>query len=380
MKILLVANYLPDRQQSMQRFATMLRDGLRARGHKVRVVHPRPRLSRRTGRGVLMAPQTSVISKWLAYIDKFVLFPRTLRRAAKWAELVHICDHSNAMYVAEFSRKPHLVTCHDLLAVRGALGESTDCPATFTGKVLQGWILRSLQRARMVACVSSVTRSDLLRLAPEMENRSCVVLSGVTPTVHALSHEESARRLQENSASVGRRPFLLNVGSNLSRKNRDGALRIFKKVSQRFDCDLVFAGDPLSPELKQLKSEIGLNGNVLEVPRPSDATLEALYSSAFALLYPTKFEGFGWPAIEAQLCGCPVVSSKSTSIPEVVGDAALLRAPEDEEGFAADVLTLTDESLRQQIIARGFQNVKRFTSERMVNDYIEIYQRLCAPN
>ena len=380
MKILLVANYLPDRQQSMQRFATMLRDGLRSCGHKVRVVHPRPVLSRRVGRGVPTTPGMAVLSKWLAYIDKFVLFPRTLRRAAKWADVVHICDHSNAMYVSELSRKPHLVTCHDLLAVRGALGENTDCPATFTGKILQRWILRSLRRAQMVVCVSSVTRSDLLRLAPETEERSCVVLSGVTPNVHALSHEESARRLRENAASVGKRPFLLNVGSNLSRKNRDGALRIFKRVSQRFDCDLVFAGDPLSPELKQLKSEISLNGNVLEVPHPSDATLEALYSSAFALLYPTKFEGFGWPAIEAQLCGCPVVSSQSTSIPEVVGDAALLRAPDDEEGFATDVLTLTDENLRQRLIARGFQNVKRFTSERMVNDYLEIYQKLCAPN
>jgi glycosyltransferase involved in cell wall biosynthesis len=395
MKILLVANYLPDRQRSMQRFTAMLRDGLRACGHEVRVVHPRPVLSRRVGRGVLTAPGRSPTSsrrgedtapyrafarKWLAYFDKFILFPRALRRAAKWADVVHICDHSNAMYVAQLAGKPHLVTCHDLLAVRGALGESTDCPATPAGKILQRWILRSLRRAQMVVCVSSATRADLLRLAGvQIDLRSCVVLSGVTPTMHPLSREESTRRLMEIPSSLGQRPFLLNVGSNLGRKNRDGALRIFKMISQQFDCDLVFAGDALSPELKQLKSEIGLNGNVLEVPGPTDAILEALYSNAFALLYPTKFEGFGWPAIEAQICGCPVVSSQSTSIPEVVGDSGLLRAPEDEEGFAADVLTLTDERLRQQFIARGFENVKRFTTERMVGDYIKIYQKLCVP-
>ena len=380
MKIILVANFPPDRQQSMQRFATMLRDGLRARGRKVRVVHPRAVLSRRAGRNA-EGPSSAFASKWLAYLDKFVLFPRTLKKAARWADVVHICDHSNAMYVAQLVGKPHLVTCHDLLAVRGALGEKTDCPATWAGKILQRWILRSLRQAQMVACVSSATRADLLRLGgTQLEKRSSVVLSGVTPAVHLVSPGDAARRLKETSAMVGRRPFLLNVGSNLSRKNRDGALRIFKMVSQRFDCDLVFAGEPLSAELKQLKSEIGLNGNVLEVPRPSDATLEALYSSAFALLYPTKFEGFGWPAIEAQICGCPVVSSRSTSIPEVVGEAALLRAPDDEEGFAADVLTLTDESFRQQLIARGFQNVKRFTSERMVDDYIKLYQKLCAQN
>ena len=381
MKILLIANFLPDRQRSMQRFAVMLRDGLRAHGHKVRVIHPRPVLSRKLRIRVLTQSQKSFISKWLAYLDKFILFPRTLRRAVKWADVVHVCDHSNAMYVADLGGKPHLVTCHDLLAVRGALGENTDCPATLTGKILQHWILRSLRRASMVVCVSSATRADLLRLAgKQMEDRSCVVMPGVTPSMHPLTSEEAVRRLAEVPMAPGSRPFLLNVGSNLSRKNRDGTLRIFKKISRQFDCDLVFAGDPLSPELKQLKSDIGLNGNVLEVPHPSDATLEALYSHAFALLYPTKFEGFGWPAIEAQTCGCPVVASQSTSIPEVVGESALLRAPEDEEGFANAVLTLTDDDLRRQFITRGLENVKRFTVERMANDYIRIYQELCARN
>ncbi|HWN95585.1 MAG TPA: glycosyltransferase family 1 protein [Methylomirabilota bacterium] len=369
MKILLVSNYFPDRQHSMQRFATMLRDGLRARGHEVRVLRPRPVFTRAS---LLKGKQR----KWLAYLDKFIVFPRVLRKASRWADVVHICDHSNAMYVAHLASKPHVVTCHDLLAVRGALGESTDCPATFTGKFLQRWILRSLRRAQMVTCVSSATRADLLRIGGgSLQSRSCVILLGVAATLTGSSHLFPG----EPPLKPGR-AFLLNVGSNLRRKNRDGALRIFKQVGQQFDCDLVFAGEPLSPELKQLKNEIGLNGNVIEVPRPSDAMLKTLYSNAFALLYPTKYEGFGWPAIEAQQCGCPVVSSRSTSIPEVVGDSALLRAPDDEEGFAADVLKLTDATVRQQLIARGFENVKRFTPERMVNDYIEAYQKVCARN
>jgi glycosyltransferase involved in cell wall biosynthesis len=372
MKILLVGNYLPDRQHSMQRFATMLRDGLRARGHEVRLMQPRPAFGRTKGPGALR--------KWLAYIDKYFLFPRSLRRAARDVDVVHICDHSNAMYVTAMGEKPCVITCHDLLAVRGALGENTDCPASFTGKLLQRWILRNLKRARMVACVSSATRDDLLRLAgEEIAARSCVVMLGVAGTLERKDGAETEALL----GSLPRertRPFLLNVGSNLRRKNRDGALRIFKKVSEQFDCDLVFAGEPLSDELKQVKKDIGLNGRVIEVPRPSDAMLEALYNNAFALLYPTKYEGFGWPAIEAQTCGCPVVSSKSTSIPEVVGDSALLRAPEDEQGFVTDVLSLTDAALRQQFVTRGFENVKRFTADRMVNDYLELYQKICARN
>jgi glycosyltransferase involved in cell wall biosynthesis len=372
MKILLVGNYLPDRQRSMQRFAAMLRDGLGAAGHEVRLIRPRPRLgrSRRFGGSA---------RKWLAYGDKYLVLPQALRRAVMWADVVHICDHSNSMYVAHLRGKPHVVTCHDLLAVRGALGEETDCPATLTGKILQRWIFRSLCRAQMVACVSTATRADLIRLAgPQIEERSSVIMLGVVPTFSAVERTQAHARLASLCGIKPGRPFLLNVGSNLRRKNREGALRIFKRVSQQLDCDLVFAGDPLSKELRQLKSEIGLNGNVIEVPRPTDATLEALYSTAFALLYPTRFEGFGWPAIEAQTCGCPVVSSNSTSLPEVVGTAALLRAPEDEEGFATDVLRLTEPMTRNQLIVRGFENVKRFTPERMVNDYIQLYQKVCA--
>lgn len=374
MKILLVGNYLPDRQRSMQRFAAMLRDGLRASGHEVRLIRPRPRLGRTKtfGRGA---------RKWLGYGDKYLILPGALRRAVAWADVVHICDHSNAMYVAHLRGKPHVITCHDLLAVRGALGEETDCPATFAGKILQRWILRSLRAAQMVACVSGATRSDLLRLAgPQMEERSCVIMLSVVPTLSAVERNEARARLASLCGIRLGRPFLLNVGSNLRRKNREGALRIFKRVARELDCDLVFAGDPLSKELRQLKTEIGLNGTVIEVPRPSDAALEALYSAAFALLYPTKFEGFGWPAIEAQTCGCPVVCSNSTSLPEVVGGAALLRAPDDEEGFAGDVLSLTESTTRSQLIVRGFENVRRFAPERMVNDYIQLYQKVCAQN
>ncbi|HTD67067.1 MAG TPA: glycosyltransferase, partial [Candidatus Limnocylindria bacterium] len=264
MKILLVGNYIPDNQRSMQRFATMLHEGLIARGHEVRRIQPAPTFGR--------AKWLSCgLLKWLAYIDKFVVFRPSLRRAASWANVVHICDHSNAMYATALRNKPHVVTCHDLLAVRGALGENTDCPASFTGKILQRWILRSLKRAQRVVCISTATQRDLIRLAGgEMKTRSSVVMLGVAPTLARRNGENADALAEDFPALESGRPFLLNVGSNLRRKNRDGVLRIFKKVSEQFDCDLVFAGEALSDELKRVKKEIALNGRVIEVPHPSD--------------------------------------------------------------------------------------------------------------
>jgi len=122
MRILLVGNYLPDGSQSMQRYAAMLQEGFTAAGHEVRLSRP----SARAGK---------VGGKWADYFDKFVLFPRELRRAAEWADVVQICDHSNAIYVKYLESRPHVVTCHDMLAVRSALASF---PATRPDGVAAG--------------------------------------------------------------------------------------------------------------------------------------------------------------------------------------------------------------------------------------------------
>src|SRR5580698_8919978 len=105
MRILLIANYLPDAQQSMQRFASLLKTGFEKAGHEVRTLRP----SVRAGR---LAWNESGI-KWFGYIDKLIFFPRVLRKALDWAQIVHICDHSNSPYVKYLEGRPYVVTCHD---------------------------------------------------------------------------------------------------------------------------------------------------------------------------------------------------------------------------------------------------------------------------
>src|SRR5207245_1558115 len=154
--VLLIGHYPLDRQQSMQRFGTMMLRGLNASGIAAKLIAPQPFFGKFRGAG----------GKWLGYIDKFVLFPRQLRASLtkERPSIVHICDHSNAMYGGSAAQTPVVVTCHDLLAVRGALGEETNCPASVTGKILQRWILRCLRRAKVVACVSQATEADARRL------------------------------------------------------------------------------------------------------------------------------------------------------------------------------------------------------------------------
>src|SRR5947207_12506490 len=167
--VLLIGNFPPDQQQSMQRFSEMMLRELRGLGIAAELTRPEAYFAR------LVRAQLVFLRKWSVYIDKFIIFPRRLRKL-HGVELVHICDHSNAFYAKHFPNVPVVVTCHDLLAVRGALGEETDCPASSTGKILQRWILAALRRVTAVVCVSRATETDAVRLLGTKEKGSSITV------------------------------------------------------------------------------------------------------------------------------------------------------------------------------------------------------------
>jgi len=372
--VLLIGNYPADQQQSMQRFARMMLDGLAAAGVPAELIAPQPCLG-------LIQIAGPFVAKWLGYIDKFLFFPWQLRRKLSGPfSIVHICDHSNAMYSANARSRPVVVTCHDLLAVRGALGEETDCPASFAGKYLQRWITAGLERATAVACVSRATLRDAERVIRQKDGRPQLHLIPLgTNYPYQKQPDDLARsRISEVERLDPGRPFILHVGSNLRMKNREGILRIFGLTTNDWNGQLVFAGEKLTPELRSLGQQLGIMEQVVEIAGPNNELLEALYSRAIALLYPSRFEGFGWPIIEAQACGCPVICSNREPMSEVGGEAALTHDVEDEAAFARSVLRLTDPVERQRWSEKSLRNAKRFETESMIARYIELYRSLGA--
>ena len=366
----------------MLRFGQMLRAGLSGQGIATEIVAPAAILGR-------WLPTWSGAGKWLAYFDKYILFPLRLRwrvRALPGGAIVHICDHSNAVYVPAAASAGHrvVVTCHDLGAVRGALGEDTDCPATATGRILQRWIARSLGRADMIACVSSATRRDVDRLIRRPDGSrpdTRLVLNGLNAPYHPLAAEAADARLREIPGFDPGAPFVLNVGSSLRRKNRDAVLRIFAQAQAAWpEARLVFAGEALPASSVELMDQLGVAQRVTQVGGPSNAVLEALYSRAFALLFPSRFEGFGWPAIEAQACGCPVLSSDAGSLAEVVGQSGFVRPPGAEAEFASELIRMArDPAARAEWVRRGWDNVGRFDPETMLGRHAALYAELLQP-
>lgn len=378
MRVLLIANYAADAQQSMLRFAAMLQSGLPASGLEVETLAP----ARVFGRP---AAAYTGVGKWLAYLDKYVLFPWKLRRRARRLgrdAVVHICDHSNAMYVpaAGSAGAPVLVTCHDLGAVRGALGEATDCPASWMGRRLQRWIARSLGGADLIACVSGATLDDVRRLIRTPAGdppRARLVPMGLNAPFRALPPAEAEARLRVFEGLDLAQPYVLNVGSSLRRKNREAVLRIFAAARDRFAGQLIFAGELLPPELVRLAADLGVGDRVMQMAEPSHDVLEALYSRAFALLFPSRFEGFGWPVIEAQACGCPVLCSGAGALAEVAGEGAFVAPADEDAAFVAELLRLQDEpGARKAWIAKGTANLARFRAGAMLDRYAGLYADL----
>ena len=372
--VLLIGNYSADQQQSMQRFNTMMLQGLNAAGIDAELIKPQPLLGKFRAAG-------RFIEKWLGYIDKYVFFPFHLcRKLAVRPEIVHVCDHSNAVYVKRCAGARVLVTCHDLLAVRGGLGEQTDSPASITGRILQRWILSGLRRANALVCVSQATARDAERLVDRTNGRPqiSVVRLGLNYPYRKLEPEVARARLARVAGVDLDLPFVLHVGSDARRKNREGVLRIFSRGREKWNGQLIFAGDLLGPQLRSLASALGISDRVIQVENPADEILEALYNCALALLYPSRFEGFGWPVIEAQACGCPVVCSNAGPIPEAAGDAGLFHDVDDEAGFAADLLRLTNRTEREAWSEKSLRNAERFSSDKMISQYIDIYRQLGA--
>lgn len=367
--VLLIGNYAADEQQSMDRVTAMMFSGLTSAGIPARVIRPPMRIGRLWRRGT--------IGKWLGYIDKFLLFPPQLRSTARRADecVVHICDHSNAIYTRRLRGFRTVVSCHDLLAVRGGLGEQTDCPASATGKILQRWILAGLRSASAVACVSRATLADAQRLigrGPKLE----LIPLGLNYPYRVISEAEGRARLQPIAPELCDAPFILHVGSNLRRKNREALLRIFAAAAKRWNGRLVIAGDALTDELRSFAQRLAITPQIVELVRPDNQILEALYNRATALVFPSRFEGLGWPIVEAQACGCPVICSNAPPMSDVAGDAGLLHDITDEQGFAADVLRLTDEAERRRWSARSIANAQRFSTATMIEQYRQLYRSL----
>src|SRR4030095_385454 len=233
-------------------------------------------------------------------------------------------------------------------------------------------------RAKMIVCVSSATLFDAQRLTGRVDNTR-KIFNGLNYPYAVLSEHAVKSRLSGLENLNYSLPYVLHVGSSMPRKNRDGILRTLARIRNRWPGHVVFAGEPLTASLKALAAELGIAERVVEVKKPDNSILEALYNKAHALIFPSFSEGFGWPVVEAQSSGCPVICSNCGPLPEIVNGSALMHAPEDEAAFADSILRLGPDE-RALWINKGLINAQRFGADEMLTKYVEVYLDVAPRN
>jgi glycosyltransferase involved in cell wall biosynthesis len=269
-----------------------------------------------------------------------------------------------------------LLTVHDLSFVR-APETATPVLKAYLDKVVP----RSVRRATHVLADSQATKDDLVALYDTPPDKVTVLLGGVNPEFRPVT-DMNARRAVRQRYQIPDNPYIFSIGTVQPRKNYARLIEALAALGQEGeDVHLVIAGGRgwLDGPIYQSVEDFGLGERVHFTGFVRDEDLPALYAEARCLAYPSLYEGIGLPVLEAMACGIPVVTSNISSMPEVAGDAALLIDPYDVDALA-DALRrlLTDESLRSDLIRRGFDQAACFTWDRAAQQLSDVYRRLLS--
>jgi len=239
------------------------------------------------------------------------------------------------------------------------------------------WLFLNVRYARRIIAVSERTRANILRLYPDAREKVVVVRHGVEARFQPAP-DGAQRGTILSALGIPNRPYLLFVGQPRRKKCLDVLLAAFARVAKEARCDtqLVLAGvrNPKESGLDARVKELGLAEHVRFPGYVGDDDLVELYRHATAFVFPSQFEGFGLPPLEAMACGTPVVASTGGAIPEIVGDAALLVQPRDAQQLADAIgRVLTEEGLRAKLRRRGLERVRGYSWRRAAQQILELY-------
>lgn len=239
------------------------------------------------------------------------------------------------------------------------------------------WFQLAVRRSAGVITFAENTHRDIQRIHPRITRPVRIVPEGVDPLFRPLAPHDCSPALLER-LDIGT-PFILSVCSLVPRKNIDGLLRAFALLRER-ECGpltLVLVGRSgwRAQRLHALAAQLGITGSVRFTGWLPDCELVQLYNQAAVFAYPSKYEGFGLPPLEAMACGVPVVTSDRSATAEIGRDAAVLVDPDSDVSIADGLQqALCDANLRVVLVAAGFERVKRYSWQAMT---VEIVAFIC---
>lgn len=302
-------------------------------------------------------------------------------------DLFHVTDGSHGYAVSRLLNRPVFVTVHDVIPALQAKGRfATPRPGRAAGLVIRA-SLGGVGQSTGVACDSQASQTDLVEMVPKVTGLCSVIHPPLEPGFFVSDAAENGPRLSEmgrvnekksGSGKLGdvvpNLPFLFHIGNNAFYKNRAGVVEVFARLANRVPHRLVMAGPKPGMGLIALADRLGVRDRVDFVVDPTDDDVRRLYRESELLLFPSVYEGFGWPPLEAMASGCPVVCTRAGSLAEVVGDAGLVCDVGDTDALVDCCLrVLSDASLADRMRRDGREHAKRFSLGRFRDQLAEFW-------
>lgn len=323
---------------------------------------------------MLNGPTEKLVHRHLPLPTRSLYWAWTAFQAPKVDRLLGGVDvyHATNYFLPPTKSARRIVTVYDV----AFLIEPAWCSPKVVGPFAAG-LKRFVADADAVLTCSAATKHDLVRMAGISEDKVTVTPGAVDTDFAPAPKEDAIALLAERHGLTS--PFLLFVGTLEPRKNIPAAIRAFASVADRIPHHLVLVGPEgwgataVFDAIDRHRVRARVH-HVGYVPRED---LPLFYSAADAFVFPSLYEGFGLPVLEAMACGCPVVASNRASLPEVAGDAALLVDPEQPDALAQAIeRILSDLSFREMLIARGHARVRQFSWAHCAETTLAAYRSL----
>jgi glycosyltransferase involved in cell wall biosynthesis len=308
---------------------------------------------------------------------KFLFHSYKTQKMLRQYKIVHLTNHHLARFALFLRKSICILTVHDLIRHFDRQGVATYIrEPTFRDRIDLWLDWQGIKEARHIIAVSHHTKKDLISYASIPPERISVVYHGID---HDVFYPRPKPKLLDS-------PYILFVGSEHPRKNLAYLLKAFRELKQdtRFtELKLVKVGKAGGKESNfraqtlNLVQSLGLADEVIFTDFVSEEMLVSYYCGAECFILPSFYEGFGFPPLEAMACGCPVIVSNVTSLPEITGEAAIKVDPHDIGSITCALREiLSNERLRRELVSRGLEQAGQFTWEKAARETLKVYENV----
>lgn len=386
MKIVLFTHPSFLAHQSMPRFAKMIKEGMLEKGHDLTIWTPKSFFTN-------LAFKQVFLEKWMGYLDQYVVFPIIIKiRLVNFNKdtLFVFADNALGPWVPLVKKRYHVVHCHDFLAQQSAFGLLPENKVGITGKYYQKFIRWGYSKAENFISISNKTQTDLHSFLAKPPKISKVVYNGLNQNFELVKNKIAVRELLTKQYAIDlSNGYILHVGGNAFYKNKLGVLEIYDQWAKDFEANipLILVGEPPSEELLAFKEKSTVSKSIHFITNIDDLQLQQFYQGASVMVFPSLYEGFGWPIVEAMASGSLVITTNENPMKEVAADAGFyipkkifnseevvkwktIAAKELEK-----VIQLTPEET-MAAIQKSILRSKEFSAQGFVNSIEKVYEQI----